>query len=88
METEACLDDLPPSAKLVYTVLKYDAPLTQKQLVSETNLSPRTVRYALDRLDECQLITEDVYLRDARQSLYRLASAVEEAEGETSPEPA
>ncbi|MGM0371710.1 MAG: MarR family transcriptional regulator [Halobacteriota archaeon] len=88
MAPEPCLNDLPPSAKLVYTVLEYDAPLTQKALVTETNLSARTVRYALDRLDECNYITEDVYLRDARQSLYRLNTTAEEQTGESTPEPA
>jgi DNA-binding MarR family transcriptional regulator len=66
------LDDLPPSAKLVYKVLEYDGPLTQKGIAEEAMLAPRTVRYALDRLDERDLVEEDIYFADARQSLYRL----------------
>lgn len=66
------LHDLPPSAKLVYKVLEYDGPLTQKQLVDETMLAPRTVRYALERLDEADAVDERVYVADARQTLYRV----------------
>lgn len=66
------LDDLPPSAKLVFKVLEYDGPMTQKALVEESMLSARTVRYALERLSERGVIEEDIYFADARQSLYRL----------------
>ena len=67
------LEELPPSAKLVYKVLEYDGPLTQKQIVQESMLSARTVRYALERLDEVGVIEEDVYFADARQNLYELS---------------
>jgi len=70
--TEAELDDLPPSAKLVYKVLEYDGPMTQKELVEESMLSARTVRYALDRLAERDVVDEEIYFADARQSLYEL----------------
>jgi DNA-binding Lrp family transcriptional regulator len=66
------ITDLPPSAKLVYKVLEYDGPLTQKGIVEESMLSARTVRYALERLDEVGVIEEDVYFADARQNLYEL----------------
>jgi len=62
-----------PSAKLVYFVLKQQGPQTQKQLIEETLLAPRTVRYALTDLCDNGLVTESVYLPDARQSLYRLS---------------
>ncbi|MFB6104246.1 MAG: helix-turn-helix transcriptional regulator [Halobacteriaceae archaeon] len=68
------LDDLPPSAKLVYKVLEYDGPMTQKQLVEESMLSARTVRYALERLADRGVIEEDIYFADARQSLYQLVT--------------
>ena len=42
------LSDLPPSAKLVYKVLEYNGPMTQKDIVEESMLSARTVRYALE----------------------------------------
>ena len=65
--------DLPPSAKLVYKVLEYDGPLTQKGIVEESMLSARTVRYALERLDEVGVVEEDVYFADARQNLYEIS---------------
>ena len=66
------LGDLPPSAKLVYKVLEYNGPLTQKGIVEESMLSARTVRYALERLDDIGVVEEDVYFADARQNLYEI----------------
>jgi len=68
------ISDLPPSAKLVYKVLEYNGPLTQKGIVEESMLSARTVRYALERLEEIDVVDEDVYFADARQNLYEIAS--------------
>jgi DNA-binding Lrp family transcriptional regulator len=76
--------DLPPSAKLVYKVLEYDGPLTQKGIVEESMLSARTVRYALERLDEVGVIEEDVYFADARQNLYEITGEAAEAEAAVS----
>jgi DNA-binding Lrp family transcriptional regulator len=84
MVAPEAMSDLPPSAKLVYKVLEYNGPLTQKAIVEESMLSPRTVRYALERLSEIDAITEDVYFADARQNLYELAASSEgPAEAET-----
>jgi len=66
------ISDLPPSAKLVFKVLEYKGPLTQKGIVEESMLSARTVRYALERLEEVGVVEEDVYFADARQNLYEL----------------
>lgn len=66
------LPDLPPSAKLVYKVLEYNGAMTQKDIVEESMLSARTVRYALERLKEIEIVSEDVYFADARQNLYDL----------------
>ncbi|QLH81156.1 MarR family transcriptional regulator [Halosimplex pelagicum] len=66
------LSDLPPSAKLVFKVLEYDGPLTQKGIVEESMLSARTVRYALERLEDIGVVEEDVYFADARQNLYEI----------------
>jgi predicted transcriptional regulator len=76
------LSDLPPSAKLVYKVLEYDGPLTQKGIVQESMLSARTVRYALERLDEIGVVEEDVYFADARQNLYEITDTGGECETE------
>jgi predicted transcriptional regulator len=77
------LSDLPPSAKLVFKVLEYNGPMTQKGIVEESMLSARTVRYALERLEEIDTVEEDVYFADARQNLYEItppADADSEAE--------
>lgn len=66
------LEDLPPSAKLVFKVLEYNGSLTQKQIVEESMLSARTVRYALERLQKLGVVEEDIYFADARQNLYSL----------------
>jgi predicted transcriptional regulator len=76
--------DLPPSAKLVYKVLEYDGPLTQKGIVEESMLSARTVRYALERLDDIGVVEEDVYFADARQNLYEIDDSDPEAEAAVS----
>ncbi|MFC7073325.1 ArsR family transcriptional regulator [Halovenus rubra] len=81
---EEDIADLPPSAKLVYKVLEYNGPLTQKGIVQESMLSARTVRYALERLDEIGVIEEDVYFADARQNLYELTEGVVEPEAAVS----
>ena len=73
------LSDLPPSAKLVYKVLEYNGPMTQKDIVEESMLSARTVRYALERLEEIDIVTEDVYFADARQNLYEIEAPAEAA---------
>ena len=73
------LDDLPPSAKLVFKVLEYNGTLTQKGIVEESMLSARTVRYALERLEAIGVVDEDVYFADARQNIYELTPKAETA---------
>jgi len=81
-DTEDSIEDLPPSAKLVFKVLQYDGPLTQKQIVQESMLSARTVRYALERLEGIGVVDESVYFADARQSLYSIDETVAADGGE------
>ncbi|GGM71834.1 DNA-binding MarR family transcriptional regulator [Halarchaeum rubridurum] len=69
------LRDLPPSAKLVAKVLEYEDTLTQSELAEETLLPPRTVRYALTRLDEAGVVDSRFSFTDARKRLYTLAVA-------------
>jgi predicted transcriptional regulator len=73
------LDDLPPSAKLVFKVLEYNGTLTQKGIVEESMLSARTVRYALERLETIGVVDEDVYFADARQNIYELTPEADKA---------
>ena len=72
MTDEEELGALPPSAKLVFKVLEYNGRQTQKEIVEESMLSARTVRYALERLEQIDAVTEDVYFADARQSIYEI----------------
>jgi DNA-binding MarR family transcriptional regulator len=65
--------DLPPSAKLVAKVLEYDDAMTQNQLAEETMLPPRTVRYALTRLEEVDVVDSRFSFADARKRIYTLS---------------
>jgi DNA-binding MarR family transcriptional regulator len=66
------LSDLPPSAKLVAKVLETDSPLSQGQLAEESLLPDRTVRYALNRLQEEELVGSRYSFQDARKQVYFL----------------
>lgn len=63
---------LPSSARHVFDVLTTNSPLTQKDLISKTDLPPRTIRYALSRLKSEDILEEQFCFQDARQSLYSL----------------
>lgn len=63
---------LPGSSKKVMKVLHSGRELTQKDLVKKTSLHPRTVRYALKKLKEQELLTEKLKMGDLRQILYQL----------------
>ena len=71
-EFRETLRDLPPSAKLVARVLQSDEPLSQGQLVDESLLPDRTVRYALNRLEESNLVDSRYSIADARKQVYYL----------------
>ncbi|MFQ3476893.1 ArsR family transcriptional regulator [Halonotius sp. F2-221B] len=72
--TRSTLEELPPSAKLVYKTLEYEGPLTQGDLATESLLPSRTVRYALTTLADDDLIEERLHIQDARKRLYSLAT--------------
>lgn len=61
---------LSPSVKLVFKILEYKGLMTQKDLVAESYLPPRTVRYALTMLKKEGILEERLYYKDARQCLY------------------
>jgi predicted transcriptional regulator len=62
---------LPPSSQTVLSLLETGNPMTHKDLVKMTNISPRTVRYAIRKLKEAHLIIEKFNFRDARQTIYQ-----------------
>lgn len=69
----AAVKDLPPSAKLVAKALEYEGQLTQTGLAEETLLPSRTVRYALTRLEDADVVRSRVSFTDARKRVYTLA---------------
>jgi DNA-binding MarR family transcriptional regulator len=69
-DPRARLDELPPSAKLVLWQLERRGAATQGQLADETLLPRRTVRSALDALEERDLVREELYVPDARKRVY------------------
>lgn len=66
--------ELPPSAKLVFKVLEYQGQLSQREIIDETMLPPRTVRYALSLLMNEGLVTKKISLRDSRHGLYHVTN--------------
>ncbi|WP_435195826.1 MarR family transcriptional regulator [Natronomonas sp. EA1] len=68
------LRELPPSAKLVAKVLEGASPLSQGQLADESLLPDRTVRYALNRLEEQDLVGSRYSFHDARKQVYFLVN--------------
>lgn len=69
------LRELPPSAKLVAKVLEIEESLSQSELAEETLMSVRTVRYALNDLNDSNLVRSRKDLEDARKRLYELTTA-------------
>lgn len=65
------LRDLPPSAKLVAKVLE-ESSLSKDEIAEESLLPDRTVRYALDRLDDAGLVGSRPNFTDARKRVYHL----------------
>ena len=66
------IEGFSPSMKLVLNILENHGPLTQKEITKVTRLPTRTVRYALNRLKQEDILEEREYFQDARQSLYQL----------------
>jgi DNA-binding MarR family transcriptional regulator len=78
-DIDSAVTSLPPSAKLVYKTLEYEGPMTQSQLAEESLLPQRTVRHALGKLEDADVVEESVYLMDARKSSYHIRSSDEDA---------
>lgn len=65
-------DNVPPSAKTLYETLALEGPLTHKELVEITGMPPRTVRYAIARLQEDGHVSKRLNLMDSRQQFFFL----------------
>lgn len=61
---------LPPSSLIVLHILDKSGAMTHKEIVKKSCLAPRTVRYALKKLKEQNLVAEKFNFRDARQVIY------------------
>jgi predicted transcriptional regulator len=66
------LTRLPNSSKKVLKVLASGYAMTQKDLVKKTSLHPRTVRYAIKKIKEQELLIEKLKMKDLRQIEYQL----------------
>lgn len=61
--------DLPVSARHVLAALR-EGPRTYRQLLTETRLPGRTVRWAVRRLRDADLVDARTSLRDGRQTWF------------------
>jgi DNA-binding MarR family transcriptional regulator len=67
---ETVCEDLPPTCKLTYLILQTNGRLTQQELIEDTALPSRTVRYAVARLEDADMIASEWSVADARQREY------------------
>ena len=70
--SSAKIESFSPSMKLILNILENRGALTQKEITKVTRLPTRTVRYALCRLKDEDILEEREYFQDARQCLYRI----------------
>jgi len=70
--TRSKYEQLPPSAKAVLQVLVEESELSHEQIVNQCSLPERTVRYAINRLEEAEFVKATHSLHDARIRLYSL----------------
>ncbi|MCG2736248.1 MAG: winged helix-turn-helix domain-containing protein [Candidatus Methanoperedenaceae archaeon] len=66
------IESFSPSMKLILNILENHGALTQKEITKVTRLPTRTVRYALGRLKDEDILEEREYFQDARQCLYQI----------------
>ena len=66
------LTRLPKSSKRLVATLAERGQMTQKELIQAVNMPAKTVRYALKRLNEAQLIVSTPNLQDMRSMFYVL----------------
>lgn len=64
--------ELPPSAKLTYLVLKEIQPATHQDLCDRTTMPERTVRHAMSKLIQSDLVERRKNVRDPRKKVYTL----------------
>jgi DNA-binding MarR family transcriptional regulator len=62
---------LSPSTKLVLKILQLNGWMTQREIIGETTLPPRTVKYAIKKLKEHKIVREKPDLNDMRSKYYK-----------------
>ena len=75
------MTSLPPSSKTVLRLLSMEGAMTHKDIVNKSNCKSRTVRYALKKLKEYELITAKANLQDMRQIIYQNRNAQRQETG-------
>jgi DNA-binding MarR family transcriptional regulator len=65
------LTQLSPSTKLVLKVLQLNGWMTQREIIGETTLPPRTVKYAIKKLKEKKIVQERPDFNDMRSKYYK-----------------
>ncbi len=66
------LPKLPKSSKRLILSLSEHGALTQKELIAKVGMPAKTVRYALKRLSEANLVISQHNLEDMRSMFYTL----------------
>jgi DNA-binding MarR family transcriptional regulator len=69
--TFARVTQLSPSTKLVLKILQLNGWMTQREIIGETTLPPRTVKYAIKKLKEQKIVREKPDLNDMRSKYYK-----------------
>ncbi|MFQ5891252.1 MAG: MarR family transcriptional regulator [Candidatus Methanofastidiosia archaeon] len=67
------MNHLTKSAKRVIEILTSKGELSQKEIIRESGLTERTVRYILNTLDEMNLLRIKRVKRDKRLKVYSLS---------------
>jgi len=62
---------LSPATKFVLKVLQLNGWMTQEEIIKETYLPPRTVKYAIKNLREDQMLQEKPNPDDLRRKYFR-----------------
>ncbi len=66
----AQLAQFSPSTKFVLKILQMNGRMTQREIIFETTLPPRTVKYAIKKLRERNIVQEKLSLNDMRSKYY------------------
>ena len=68
---------LPKSSKVVLSILS-KGHNTPQQILKESSLPPRTLRFAIKKLKSLGVIEERYFLSDSRKKFYRIKGGINE----------